>query len=118
MAGLTKAEAIALGESGFWETMSYRDRALFQLLEERLCMPWDVFHEAVQKALDRPVFTHEFANREGLVRQLMGEEPMPSFEDVLNLIPVEKRIVLTPASAKEVIANLNNLKDEDTETHH
>jgi hypothetical protein len=92
---MTQDEAIALYESGFWESMSYRDRAVFQMFEERLCMPFGVFHEAIEKALGRPVFTHEFGlNREGLQRELMGEAPAPTFAEVMNLIPAEKRLIV------------------------
>jgi len=50
MSELTKEQAIALAKSGFWESMSYRDRAMFQMFEDRLCMPFDVFHEAFKMA--------------------------------------------------------------------
>ena len=38
----------------------------FQLYEERLCMPFPLFHKAVEEALGRPVYTHEFAGVENL----------------------------------------------------
>ena len=63
---MTKEQAIALHDSGFWREMTLEDRARFQLHEPRLCMPFDVFHEAVEKTLGRPVFTHEFADSEAL----------------------------------------------------
>ena len=92
---ITKEQAIQLYNSGFWQTMSYRDRAIFQLHENLLCMPWAVFHEAMCQALDRPVYTHEFGlNREGLKKELMGEIPSPSLEEILDLIPQEIRTVL------------------------
>jgi hypothetical protein len=92
---MTREEAIKLYESGFWESMNYRERAVFQMFESRLCMPFGVFHEAIEKALGRPVFTHEFGlNRDGLQKELMGEAPSPSFEDVMNLIPAEKRLIV------------------------
>ncbi|MDE1139904.1 MAG: hypothetical protein PW999_09675 [Paraburkholderia tropica] len=92
---MTKDEAIALSESKFWEPMSYRERAVFQIFEDRLCMPFSVFHEAIEKALDRPVFTHEFGlNREGLQKELMGEVPAPTMEEIMNLIPAEKRLII------------------------
>lgn len=94
--GLTKEQAIALAESGFWEPMSYLERATFQLLERRLCMPFGVFHEAMEKALGRPVFTHEFGlNYNGLVRELLEGKPAPTFAEILDMIPADKRIVLT-----------------------
>lgn len=84
---------MALYESKFWEQMSFRDRAMFQMFEDLLCMPFGVFHEAVEKALGRPVFTHEFGlNREGLRRELLGESPAPTMGDI---IPKSKRIVLS-----------------------
>ena len=87
---------MALYESKFWEQMSFRDRAMFQMFEDLLCMPFGVFHEAVEKALGRPVFTHEFGlNREGLRRELLGESPAPTMGDIIALIPKSKRIVLS-----------------------
>ena len=92
---LTKEGAIKLFESKFWEPMSHRDRAMFQIFETRLCMPWDVFHEAVEKSLGRPVFTHEFGmNLEGLRAELLGKKAAPTFEEIVNLIPAEKRILV------------------------
>ena len=51
---ITKEQAIALLNSGFWEPMSFRERAMFQMFQKLLCMPFSVFHEAVEKTLDRP----------------------------------------------------------------
>lgn len=92
---MTKEEATALYESKFWETMSLRDRALFQLFEDRLCMPFHVFHDAVEHVLGRPVFTHEFArNRDGLASELLGGRPAPTMDEILALIPADKRVVI------------------------
>ena len=92
---MTKEEAIALGETKFWEKMTHREIAVFQMNEPLLCMPFSVFHEAIEKTLGRPVFTHEFAmNYDGIMKELMGDAPPPSFEEILNLIPADKRIVL------------------------
>lgn len=92
---MTKKQAIELFESGFWETMTFEDRAKFQLFETKLCMPFDVFQEALEKTLERPVFTHELGlNVDGLKKELLGEDPCPSLTDILDLIPEEKRIVV------------------------
>ena len=48
---MTEAEAITLADSKFWETMTMRERAVFQMFESRLCMPFSVFHEAIDEAL-------------------------------------------------------------------
>lgn len=92
---MTKEQAIALYESKFWEPLTYRERATFQLFEELLCMPFGVFHEAMEKTLGRPVFTHEFGlNYEGLKSELIGEKPAPTMDEIIALIPEEKRIIL------------------------
>lgn len=81
---MTTQEAVNLYESNFWETMSFRDRAMFQLFEEKLCMPFGVFHEAVEKALGRPVYTHEFGlDVEGLRSELLGRET-PAFDGIYS----------------------------------
>lgn len=93
--GLTLEQAKRLAASEFWKDMTERQRAEFQLNEDRLCMPFPVFHEAVEKALGRPVYTHEFGlDVEGLRRELRGERPAPTFEEVLTLIPADKRVLV------------------------
>ena len=92
---MTKAQAIALGESKFWESMTHRQIAEFQMCEKKLCMPFSVFHEAVEKTLGRPVFTHEFGlNYQGLKDELFNGEAAPTLEEIINLIPEEKRIIV------------------------
>jgi hypothetical protein len=92
---LTRDEAVALYNSGFWKQMSHEEIAKFQLIEDRLCMPFEVFHKAIEKALGRPVWTHEFGlNREGLIKELFQGVPTPTPEEIINLIPEEKRIVI------------------------
>lgn len=67
MEQLTKEQAIEFHENKKWEQMTETERALFQLNQEKLCMPFDVFHKAVESTLKRPVFTHEFGvNMDGL----------------------------------------------------
>lgn len=92
---LEKEQAIALYESKFWETMSFKERAVFQINEPLLCMPFDVFHEAVEKTLGRPVFIHEFGlNYQGIKNELMNGAPAPSFDEIINLIPKENIIIV------------------------
>ena len=93
---MTPEQAIELSKTNFWEKMTPREIATFQMFEDRLCMPFSVFHKAIEKTLGRPVFTHEFGlNAEGLRKELMGEAPMPTLEEIINLIPKEKRIVIS-----------------------
>jgi hypothetical protein len=55
---MTRQEAIDKYDSKFWEHMTYKEIAKFQV-NERLCMPFGVYHEAVTKTLQRPILTHE-----------------------------------------------------------
>lgn len=89
--------AIALAATRWWERATDRQIAEFQMTENRLCLPFDCFHEAVEKTLGRPVFTHEFGlNRDGLYAELFEGRETPSFEDILNLIPADKRVIVIP----------------------
>ncbi len=68
---MKKQDAILLAESGFWKQMSFDAIAKFQICEELLCMPFDIFQEAVEKTIRRPVFTHEFGlNYEGIKKEI------------------------------------------------
>lgn len=94
MKQLTKEQAIAFAENKLYEAMTYRQRAEFQIEQRLLCMPFDVFHEAVEKTLNRPVYTHEFAFKDSLRKELYSEKEAPSFEEILDLIPADKRIII------------------------
>ena len=92
---MTREQAIKLAESRWWEGMPPKDIATFQLHEERLCMPFDVFHEALEKAIGRPVFTHERGlDAEGIKRELLGDRPAPTMEEIIALIPADKRVIV------------------------
>ena len=92
---MTREQAIKLAESRWWEGMPAKDIATFQLHEERLCMPFDVFHEALEQAIGRPVFTHELGlDAEGIKRELLGDRPAPTLEEIIALIPADKRVIV------------------------
>ena len=71
---MTKDEAVKLYDSDFWKDMSEKEIVAFQLFEDRLCMPFSVFHLAVEHCLARPVFTHEFANDERLKNEFRSKK--------------------------------------------
>lgn len=92
---MTKSQAIALANSNFWEEMNDREIAEFQISEEKLCMPFDVFHEALEKTIGRPIFTHEFGlNVEGLRDELFNGKERPTFDEIIKLIPQNKRTIV------------------------
>lgn len=99
---MTKDEAIALMRTGWWHGRAAREVALFQLTEDKLCMPFGDFHKAVEEACGRPVWTHEFGlNRDGLIAEVKGEREAPSFADILALLPADKTIIVMTAEAKD-----------------
>ena len=92
---LTKDQAIDFSKKEACKYLSFRKRAELQMTQDRLCMPFDVFHEAIEKTLGRPVYTHEFGlNVDGLKNELFNGAEPPSFEDIMNLIPKNKRVIL------------------------
>ena len=97
MKELTREQAIALAETNFWEKMTAREIAVFQHYTRLLCMPFSVFHKAMEETLGRPVFTHELGlpeARERMERELEGEIGPPTFEEIIGLIPEEKRLIV------------------------
>lgn len=91
-----REKAIELYDSGWWKGKSAHDICKFQMFTAELCMPFEQFHKAVEDALKRPVWTHEFGlNYEGLAKELMGDAPAPSFAEILALLPAENTIVIT-----------------------
>lgn len=75
---MTKEEAITKAETKWWLGKSAREIVDFQLYEDRLCMDFSDFHKALETALGRPVWTHEFADRQGLQAEYEGKRPAES----------------------------------------
>lgn len=89
-------KAIALAESNWWELCTHREIAEFQMFTAELCLPFDKFHEALEKTIGRLVFTHEIAmNFDGLASELRGEREAPTMDEIMALIPADKRIIVT-----------------------
>jgi hypothetical protein len=94
---MTKDEAIALAKSEWWTNATDRQIAEFQLSNPLQCMPFERFHKAVEKSLCRTVFTHEFAGQENwdlLLAEVIGKREPPTLQEIIDLIPAEKRIVV------------------------
>lgn len=90
-----KPAAIALCDSKWWVDKTPREIAEFQLFTSELSCPFSVFHEAIESALGRGVQTLEFGlNVNGLMDELMGDGPAPTMEDILEMIPEDKRVIV------------------------
>lgn len=90
MQQLTQQEAIAIHHSKVWERWTAHEIVKIQLFQNHLLVPFSKFHEAIEKVLDRPVFTHEFAFPDHLRKEFLGELSPPTFEDIIKLIPDNK----------------------------
>lgn len=91
---VTKEQAIAIAESNIWKEWNSEQTVRFQLFQKRLCMDFSHFHGCVEDVLGRSVFTHEFADRDNLVLEYLGEKEIPTFNDIMNSISVEKRLLI------------------------
>jgi len=71
-AKIGKELAIRQYDSEWWKGKPATLLCGIQLLTAELIMPFDVFQEAVEKCLGRPVFTHEFGmNVDGLLEEYL-----------------------------------------------
>ncbi len=86
---LSRTQATALYDSQFWRFLNAEERACFQLKEARLCMPFMVFHQAVEICLNRRVAVGEYLRPRRLLSELTGDRPAPPIEDILELVPRE-----------------------------
>ena len=90
-----KEKALELYGSGWWKEKTAKEVAVFQMTTDELCMPVGDFHEALEKALGRPVWTHELAmNRDGIMEELLNGKPAPTMDEIIGLIPKEKLMVV------------------------
>lgn len=80
---ISEEEAKRMYKSKWWKKCTNREIVRFQLFTDRLCLPFDRFHEAVEKSLNRPVWTHEFGiNYDGLCKEFLGEQEAPTFKEI------------------------------------
>ena len=66
-----KDAAIQIGQSEWWKSMPAKQAVIFQFTVEELCMPFDVFQRLTGEVLGGSVFTHEFAQPEHLIKELL-----------------------------------------------
>lgn len=73
---MTLEQANKFSDSGWWRDKSAEQITALMLYESRLCLPdFSIVQEAVEKALGRPVFTHEFAAVERLRDEFEKKHP-------------------------------------------
>ncbi len=90
---LSTEQAIEFAKSEAWKNLTDQQKVAFQLYQEKLCMPFGVFHGAVESALGRPVWTHEFIGVDKLRDEFEGKCKKPSLEDIISLLPKDREII-------------------------
>lgn len=94
MKQVTKEQAILISDSKEWESWTDEEIVKFQLYQDRLCIPFGRFHQAIEIVLNRPVWTHEFAFPDRLRDEYLTLASPPTFQEIIDLIPKEKLIVI------------------------
>jgi len=94
MSNLTREEAITKNNSKWWLNKSAKEIVDFQLYEDRLCMPFDEFHKAMEFALNRPVFTHEFADAKTLKEEYEGKRKYDGIIPSIKRVAGDKPILI------------------------
>ena len=84
---LTKEEALSIYETSWWKDMPDLEVARIQLGQRRLCMEFVDFHDAVERALNRGVFTHEFVDTASLLEELNGARNPPTMDQIMGKLP-------------------------------
>lgn len=82
MTQLTQAAAMKFAELKADQYMNSGEIAMFQMLQEKLCMPISTFKAALSETIGRPIHTHELVTQRKLIfDELFGKErSYPSFE--------------------------------------
>lgn len=95
MKQFTREQAIAIAESGEWKDWTDEEIVRLQLFQDRLCVPFQIYHAALGKVFDRPVYTHELtsSNHQNLVDEYLGKRPDPTLEEIIAMLG-NKAIVL------------------------
>ena len=91
---LSEQEAIKFYNSKVYDQWSLKKIARFQLFQDRMCVPFGLFHKAMEDLLGRPVYTHEFANVERIRQEYLTLAQSPTIEEIIEMIPEEKRIII------------------------
>ena len=79
-----KEEATKFAESNVWEQMTVDEIVKLQLFQKLCMVPFSLFHESLEKVLNRPVWTHEFADFESLQNEYLGKAEKPSMDDIMD----------------------------------
>ena len=88
-----KQAAIQMFETEWWKERTTSEIAKFQLFTEELCCPFEVFHQALEESLHRPVTMVELVLcHDDICLELLGEKDPPTDEELVAAI-IERLIL-------------------------
>ena len=96
----TKEEAVAYAKSSEWKNLTDEQIFLLQMHQQFVCVDWSEFRRATEEVLGRGVYTHEFASPELLLQEHEGA-PAPTLEEIIDMIPKEKLVMIAPPREEE-----------------
>ena len=100
MTQLSKLQITAFIEQRLWESMTFEELAKFQVTQETLCVPFGVYRNAAERTLGRPLLNLQLVTgRERVKGELFGGTPPESVREVIDIIPLHKRMILEMAGA-------------------
>lgn len=96
---MSRENAVALSKSNFWQGLTNFQIASFQLFQSRLCMPFDVFHGAVDKfAPGCSTISFGLLVPE-LQKAVRGKKGAPTLEEILSFMPAHLHAYCTEGAA-------------------
>lgn len=82
---LSSDEAKELAITEWWKHSNPISISTFQLTQEFLCCPFELYKESLSRVLDRTVFQYELAKPDLLIAEIKGNKETPSLFDLLDL---------------------------------
>ena len=112
LAKLGSPDAIRLAWNGWWHDPEWtaKEIALVQLRQTKIIMDIDALHDALEEALERPVWTHEMADPVSLLAELESQRPPKSEKEIHDqlldmtgdtpVVPAQAPVVKPPKGAQ------------------
>jgi len=91
-----REKAWRLAKTEWWKESTPREIVEFQLRTQELCVPIPDLLDALQKTFGRPVLLHELSssNSTALLDEFYGDKEAPVWQEIINLLPEERRIIV------------------------
>lgn len=82
MQQLDKTQAVEIYRSGLWKKWDHEQRVKCQLFQQRLCMPFKIFHQSLESVLKRHIQFTEFSNSADLIDEYINTHQLPSWKEI------------------------------------